>query len=203
MRKLLVGSGVLALVPLVGGLNFPFEAVQLNETDVGNFSAIAFGNSSDPASTPSPVPLPACREHPGSPHWPADAEWARLNSSLDGALLQPAPAAAVCYRDDPRYDESQCLWRLFNASRTRFYLDDPLNVLTQWPQGDTCPLSLFPRGRCTQGGSPVYVVNATSVRQIQIAVNFARNKNLRLVIKCVISPLFPTQWVSRLRPTLT
>jgi hypothetical protein len=36
-------------------------------------------------------------------------------------------------------------------------------------------------GKCTQGGWSVYVVNATTVKQI--AVNFARNKNLRLVIK--------------------
>jgi hypothetical protein len=38
-------------------------------------------------------------------------------------------------------------------------------------------------GNCTHGGSPVYAVNVSSVNQIQLAVNFARNANLRLVIK--------------------
>jgi len=38
-------------------------------------------------------------------------------------------------------------------------------------------------GNCTHGGSPVYAVNVSSVTQIQLAVNFARNANLRLVIK--------------------
>lgn len=36
---------------------------------------------------------------------------------------------------------------------------------------------------CTIGGYPYYVVNATTVAKIQLAVNFARNLNLRLVIK--------------------
>jgi hypothetical protein len=40
-----------------------------------------------------------------------------------------------------------------------------------------------PNGNCTLGGFPSYVVNATNVAQIQLAVNFARNANLRLVIK--------------------
>lgn len=40
-----------------------------------------------------------------------------------------------------------------------------------------------PNATCTLGGFPSYVVNVTNVAQIQLAVNFARNANLRLVIK--------------------
>ena len=36
---------------------------------------------------------------------------------------------------------------------------------------------------CNVGGFPEYVVKATNVAQIQLAVNFARELNLRLVIK--------------------
>lgn len=36
---------------------------------------------------------------------------------------------------------------------------------------------------CTQGGNPSYVVKVTNVAQIQLAVNFARNLNLRLIVK--------------------
>jgi FAD/FMN-containing dehydrogenase len=36
---------------------------------------------------------------------------------------------------------------------------------------------------CSMGGYPTYVVNASNVAQIQLAVNFARNLNLRLVVK--------------------
>jgi FAD/FMN-containing dehydrogenase len=38
-------------------------------------------------------------------------------------------------------------------------------------------------GTCEQGAYPTYVVNVTNVAQIQLAVNFARNLNLRLVVK--------------------
>jgi FAD/FMN-containing dehydrogenase len=52
-------------------------------------------------------------------------------------------------------------------------------------QGMTCqPPRLFNKtGICEQGGYPLYVVNASSVAQIQLAVNFARNTGIRLVIK--------------------
>ena len=36
---------------------------------------------------------------------------------------------------------------------------------------------------CTLGGYPVYVVNARSAWDVQAAVNFARNMNIRLVVK--------------------
>lgn len=38
-------------------------------------------------------------------------------------------------------------------------------------------------GKCTHGAYPVYAVNISNVGQIQLAINFARNANLRLVIK--------------------
>lgn len=36
---------------------------------------------------------------------------------------------------------------------------------------------------CTLGGFPSYSLNVTTVAQIQLAVNFARNQHLRLVIR--------------------
>lgn len=40
-----------------------------------------------------------------------------------------------------------------------------------------------PDGNCTLGGYPVYVINATTVAHVQLGINFARNSNLRLVVK--------------------
>lgn len=58
-------------------------------------------------------------------------------------------------------------------------------MLSPLYQGQTCqPPSIFDEsGECTQGGYPLYVVKATNVAQIQLAVNFARNTGIRLVIK--------------------
>lgn len=64
-------------------------------------------------------------------------------------------------------------------------MDDPIEMLTPLYQGMTCqPPSLFDQtGTCDQGGYPLYVVNVTNVSQVQLAVNFARNTGIRLVIK--------------------
>lgn len=179
MRSPIVAS-LLPLVLTVNCFNFPYEAIELEENDVANFSAIAFANR----STTSPVYTgPDCKAYPGSAAWPLETAWAQLNSSLTGALLKPVPAAAVCY-DGPYKNTGQCNFLLRNTSSSRFYINDPLTVLTAWPEGDSCYASASTAGlNCTQGGFPSYVVNATTVKQIQAAVNFARNKDLRLVVK--------------------
>ena len=64
-------------------------------------------------------------------------------------------------------------------------VSDPTS--TQWPlyQGLTCPPPslLNTATTCSLGGYASYSLNASSVAHIQQAVNFARNSNLRLVIK--------------------
>lgn len=55
-----------------------------------------------------------------------------------------------------------------------------------WPlyQGRTClPPGYNAVDNCTLGGYPSYAVNVSSVAEIQLAVNFARSNNLRLVVK--------------------
>lgn len=169
------------LLYLAASENFPWESIQLTEEEANKFPAVAFGDSSIPSSNYSGS---TCREHPGSDGWPSLDDWTMFNSSLGGVLLQPAPPAAVCY-PGPSRDMTKCISLLFSSFDSRFYLNDPLTVLTEWPQGSTCPATFTPVGSCTQGGFPVYVVNVTTVQHIQATVNFARNKNLRLVIKYV------------------
>jgi FAD/FMN-containing dehydrogenase len=49
-------------------------------------------------------------------------------------------------------------------------------------QGETCMPQSGNTSTCELGGFPSYSVKATTVSQIQLAVNFARNLNLRLVV---------------------
>ena len=97
-------------------------------------------------------------------------------------LLKPAPVGAAYYPGSS-YDPARCQWLIAEARQTRFHRDDPLTVLTSWPTGKSCVVSTSPTGNCTHGAFPVYVVNATMVKHIQVAVNFARNRYLRLIIK--------------------
>ncbi|KAK1753223.1 putative fad binding domain-protein [Echria macrotheca] len=159
-----------------------FESIQLATQDVDRFRSIAFADRQQPHQTPQAK----CKAWPGTPDWPSASEWQMFNASLDGALLQPKlPATAACYPSSwPEfYDAAKCSYLLTTAMGNEFYTNDPLTVLTQWPQGATCLPAANATGNCTLGGYPVYVVNATTVKQVQATVNFARNKNIRLVIK--------------------
>lgn len=67
----------------------------------------------------------------------------------------------------------------------RHRADDPTGIDFPLFEGVTCvpPSDARPDANCTLGGYPSYVVNVTSVTQIQLAANFARNRNLRLIVK--------------------
>lgn len=63
-------------------------------------------------------------------------------------------------------------------------MEDPVSPGSQWQTGHSCPLPVNNANyTCTNDGTPSYVVNATTPKQVQLAVNFARNNNIRLVIK--------------------
>lgn len=158
--------------------NFNWERTQLNANETFGYPDIQFGFTSGQNSTYSG---PKCKVAPGDPGWPTVEEWQKFNTTLGGALLKPPPAAAACYPGE-LYDAAKCNI-IASGNRTRYFIDNPVSVLTDWTTGNTCVVAKNPTGTCTQGGFPVYVVNASTVRHIQLAVNFARNRNLRLVIK--------------------
>jgi len=167
---------VILLAQAVQALNFPYEAIQLSSSDIAQNPTLAFGIPKGKNDGPD------CKAFPGSDDWPTDSEWKALNETLDGALLKPLPVANVCFQG-PAYDANKCKSIINTSFSVPFYDGDPVSTLTQWPEGSTCIASLNAQGNCTQGGFPVYVVNASSVRHVQAGVNFARNRNVRLVIK--------------------
>jgi hypothetical protein len=65
--------------------------------------------------------------------------------------------------------------------------EDPLLPFTQWQLSNPCPVpgsnATLPLSECKLSSFPAYVVNATTVKDVQLAVNFARNNNIRLTIK--------------------
>jgi hypothetical protein len=170
-------------------LNFAYESNQLTEQEVLTNSALSFGDV-EAAKQAFQQEIetdtlwgPRCKVQPGDLNWPSLQEWDAFNKSLGGVLLKPTPPGAACYPSTTEYDEKQCEFLVTGANTTRFWIDDPLGIFTQWAQGNSCPAVKNPVGECTRGGSPVYVVDARTVKHVQMAINFARNKNIRLVIK--------------------
>lgn len=62
-------------------------------------------------------------------------------------------------------------------------LPDPIEMLSPVYQGLTCQPTNDTDAKCTMGGYPLYVINATNVAQVQLGINFARETGIRLVVK--------------------
>ncbi|RYO82604.1 hypothetical protein DL766_010488 [Monosporascus sp. MC13-8B] len=154
---------------IAGTPYFEYERQQLtdqslerihDDPDASEYADLfGFGSGVSTGNRPSSRPT-KCRVFPGDEDWPSERKWKIFNKLLGNALIPTTPLAA------PE--------------------DDPTSVM--WPiwQGRTC----LPRANkgaenetCALGAYPVAAVNVTNVAQIQLAINFARNANLRLVIK--------------------
>jgi hypothetical protein len=128
---------------------------------------------------------PACKTFPGDATWPKDNVWEIFNVLLGGALIPTIPIAASCY--DTQWGKktaTKCADVVSNFTNPLFHHADPTSNM--WPifQGRTCmPTNDSSTKTCTLGGYPEYAVKVTNVAQIQLAINFARDANLRLVIK--------------------
>ena len=121
-----------------------------------------------------------CKSTPNDPSWPAIDRWNHLNESLSGRLLRPAPPALDCHSSQPA-DEALCAeiktaWYTFP-----FHQNNPVSTAWNNMNNDSClPDASAP---CSGEGYPVYVVNASSAYDIKLAIDFARENNLRLNVK--------------------
>ncbi|KAF2712667.1 FAD/FMN-containing isoamyl alcohol oxidase-like protein MreA [Pleomassaria siparia CBS 279.74] len=161
-------------------INFPYENIQLTEGDVANNSDIAFG------TLPPIGNGRKCKTFPGDDNWPSDTRWRAFNASLGGALVKGIPPAAACY-DGPYLNEGGCTTVRARQNSSRFASDDPTIPFGLWQLDNPCPVpavgSLPPISACNLTSLPQYVVNVTTAKHVQLAVNFARNNNIRLTIK--------------------
>jgi FAD/FMN-containing dehydrogenase len=106
---------------------------------------------------------------PGEPGWPSPAEWAALNESVGGRLVQVQSAFTVC---EPNAGSAGCANLFEQDLMDPFYIDQSVN-LTQtlgW-------LDAF----ISQPSA--YAVLAESSADVAAAVNFAREHDVRLVVK--------------------
>ncbi|KAF7181298.1 hypothetical protein CNMCM7691_000516 [Aspergillus felis] len=118
--------------------------------------------------------------------WPSASEWAALNSTLRGDLLEVRPIAHVCH--DPFYNHSACQ-NLLDLARDSGWRASQPGALQGWiweagrTEDETCHAH-SPRGvPCHQGRIPLYSAAVESVDQVQAAVRFAQRHRLRLVVR--------------------
>lgn len=121
---------------------------------------------------------------PSDTCWPSAAEWNELNTTVNGRLIATEPPASSCY-PGPEEDPKRCAYVDENWSHAVFQASDPIGL--SYPTNITCAPVNFSAGEhpgsCSLGKQPLYAVNATNEGDIVAAVNFARGRNVRLVIK--------------------
>ncbi|KAL7269882.1 hypothetical protein RUND412_007436 [Rhizina undulata] len=154
---------------------FPFETVVLTEKAVENYPELQFANGT--------VASAACKILPSDSTWPSQSVWNVVNSLTGNALISTVPSAASCYNDWGVYDASQCTYVTNEWSNSDFHELDPTSIMSPFFEGNSCLPTDDPTATCALGGYPNYVINASSVLDIQVAVNLARNLNMRLVVK--------------------
>ncbi|KAI0118572.1 FAD-binding domain-containing protein [Hypoxylon sp. NC0597] len=165
------------------------DAVIANLTDLelSNITLFSFQNESSSAETIAKRAIPGvCKTYPDDPYWPFQSTWALFNVLLGGALIKTVPYASPCYDSFGDRNASRCDFITNNwITASIYHTEDPTSINAVLFQGSTCMPPMFVPGKseCTVGGYPAYAVTARNVAQIQLAVNFARNLNLRLVIK--------------------
>jgi len=108
------------------------------------------------------------RVRPGDAGWPSPASWQRLNQQTGGRLIQVRSPLDAC-REAPLGAECR---KVFRELKNPYYIGDDvaLTQTTAWVDAWTSQPS-------------VYAVAAETPQHVAAAVNFARNNNLRLVVR--------------------
>ncbi|KAL2257011.1 hypothetical protein VTK26DRAFT_779 [Humicola hyalothermophila] len=132
----------------------------------------------------------ACKCYPGDPCWPSPGHWRKLNETVGGNLHVNIPPGAPCYNtfkgplgDVNTYDAQRCEEVTAGWNDEQFQIELPAAGLWTYFTNDTCRPTTNPSDTCTLGYYPVLVIMAKTVAHIQAGINFARENNLRLVVR--------------------
>ena len=108
------------------------------------------------------------RVRPSDPAWPSAATWAKLKAQVEGNLIEVHPLFAAC---ESAPDGADCLNALENVYNPFYIGDQP---------GGTQVCGWFD---AWAPAPSAYAVKARNAADVAAAVNFARDNDLRLVVK--------------------
>jgi FAD/FMN-containing dehydrogenase len=108
------------------------------------------------------------RVRPSDAGWPSAARWDKLNQDVGGNLIKVRPLFAAC-ATEPK--GAECLDALKNARNPFFLGDQPAGTQVSGWLDAWAP------------AASAYAVDARNAADVAAAVNFARENDLRLVVK--------------------
>ncbi|CAJ2514332.1 Uu.00g024510.m01.CDS01 [Anthostomella pinea] len=131
-----------------------------------------------------------CRTLPGDSDWPSVRAWNALNSTVGGRLIQGVPVAQVCYGIQTEAEATACAslrdsWGLVDP-----FLSQPVSVVSPYFENNTCtpfvPVdtqSTNDTSLCQLGNMASYAIEVSGVETVVAGLSFAREHNLRLIVK--------------------
>jgi FAD/FMN-containing dehydrogenase len=132
--------------------------------------SIGVATLTQPASDKRSLPIGRTRRRirPGDPAWPNSASWDRLNREVGGHLIKVQPLLAACAAE---LQGAECREVLKQANNPFYLGDQPAGTQVSGWLDAWMP------------AASVYAVAAQNAADVAAAVNFARESNLRLVVK--------------------
>ena len=122
----------------------------------------------------------SCKSTQNDSSWPSPSHWNALNQTLSGRLLHPPPPASSCHSSGPGSNDT-CTEVTTSWKNMTFHQNNPISTAWNNMNNDSCLPSIS--APCSGLGYPVYVVNASSANDVKLAINFARENNIRLNVK--------------------
>ena len=121
--------------------------------------------------------------------WPSTSDFAQLESQLSLPLIKPIPPASACY--PPTHPSGNCtaVQEHLTDAAWRSNLPGAMQMLNfesyVFKNGtiDACYYNTSLGYPCHQGNIPILGVEARKVSDIQATVKFAKEHNLRLIVK--------------------
>jgi len=144
----------------------------------------------------------SCRPIPGDYGWPSTKLWSSLNDTVNGRLIATVPLPSVCHNGTPfnDYDEEACAalktaWTndqtlyvdihsiCANRLLTLFSLRNPAEIMNPFTQNYSCVPYTATSQPCELGNYASYSINVSRADDVIAGIKFARENNVRLVIK--------------------
>ncbi|ORY64797.1 uncharacterized protein BCR38DRAFT_341988 [Pseudomassariella vexata] len=123
----------------------------------------------------------SCKCFPSDECWPSTGEWDALNTTVSGRLIATVPLGAPCH--DPSYDKSACEGLQGGWQYEEVHFNSSSSIMAPFFANQSCDPFQPQSQPCKLGNYVHYAVDATGPADVQMAIAFARRKNIRLVIR--------------------
>ncbi|KAF3765307.1 putative FAD-dependent isoamyl alcohol oxidase [Cryphonectria parasitica EP155] len=132
----------------------------------------------------------SCRVIPGDPDWPSTSTWQSLNETVGGRLIATVPLPSVCHANylgtlvmNDTYSTSECAAVQAEWLQDIVFIEHPAEVMNPYFQNQSCDPFTSKSVTCELGNYVSYSINVTGVDDVVAGLNFAKENNVRLVIK--------------------